>query len=116
VAEACLVVRAVVPEADRAAFDEWYHKEHLPDAVKAFSARSAWRGWSGTEPSVHCAYYRFESRERLEAILKGPEIAALIAEFDRCWGERVTRTRDVLVIADEIKDQAPSEFVKETAP
>ena len=27
--------------------------------------------------------------------------AALIAEFDRCWAGRVTRTRDVLAVADE---------------
>jgi hypothetical protein len=115
-AAACLVVRAVVPVADRASFDDWYHIEHLPDAVKAFAACSAWRGWSRSEPSVHCAYYRFESLERLDAILNGPEIAALIAEFDRCWHGRVTRTRDVLVIADEIGNLAPDDVVKETGP
>ena len=100
---AWLVVRAVVADAtDRAAFDEWYHREHLPDAVKAFAVRAAWRGWSRADPSVHCAYYRFESLERVDAIMAGPEILALIAEFDRCWSGRVTRTRDVLVVADDL--------------
>jgi hypothetical protein len=100
---AWLVVRAVVADPDdRAAFDTWYHQEHLPDATKAFSASAAWRGWSSTEPSTHCAYYRFESLDQLDAVMTGPAIKALIAEFDRCWLGRVTRTREVLSVAEEI--------------
>ena len=53
---AYLVVRAVVAEADRRDFDAWYRNEHLPDALKAFNAQSAWRAWSRTDPSVHYAY------------------------------------------------------------
>lgn len=103
---AWLVVRAVVANpADRAAFDEWYRREHLPDAVKAFSARAAWRGWSTTDPSVHCAYYRFESLDRLNAVMTGPEITDLIGEFDRHWDGRVTRTREVLSVADEMRER-----------
>ena len=76
-ADAWLVVRAVVANpADRAAFDEWYRREHLPDAVKAFSARAAWRAWSTIDPSVHCAYYRFESLDRLNAVTTGPVISS----------------------------------------
>jgi len=39
-------VRAVVANPpDRTGFDRWYHDyEHLPDAMKAFSAQAAWRG------------------------------------------------------------------------
>jgi hypothetical protein len=102
-AGAWLVVRAVVADpADRAAFDQWYRVEHLPDAVKAFSARSAWRGWSATDPSIHFAHYRFDSLDVLGSVMAGPEIANLIAEFDRCWHGRVTRTREILAVADEI--------------
>jgi hypothetical protein len=105
-AGAWLVVRAVVADSgDRAAFDEWYRREHLPDAVKAFSAQAAWRGWSKTDPSVHCAYYRFGSLDRLETVMTGAAIAALIAEFDRCWNGRVTRSRDVIAVADETGEQ-----------
>jgi hypothetical protein len=101
-ADAWFVVRAVVADPeDRAAFDEWYRREHLPDALKAFSARAAWRGWSKTDPSVHCAYYRFESLDRLTAATTGPAIAGLISEFDRCWNGRVTRSREVLAVADD---------------
>ena len=51
---AWFVVRATVAdEADRAAFDQWYRAEHLPDAMKAFDVQTAWRGWSQTDPAVH---------------------------------------------------------------
>jgi len=99
---AWLVVRAVVADPDdRVAFDTWYRHEHLPDAMKAFSAKAAWRGWSATDPSIHCAYYRFGSLDQLDSVMNGPAIKTLIAEFDRCWLGRVTRTREVLAVADE---------------
>jgi hypothetical protein len=101
---AFLVVRAVVPdERDRPGFDIWYRKEHLPDAVKAFKALSAMRAWSVEDPSVHMAFYRFDTLEAVQAVSKSPEIKVLIAEFDRVWDTRVTRTRDILVVADEMK-------------
>jgi hypothetical protein len=101
---AYLIVRAVVAEpADRPAFDHWYRTEHLPDAVKAFNASSGMRGWSTTDPSVHTAWYRFDTLEQVQAISNSPQIATLVAEFDRAWGTRVTRTRDIITIADELK-------------
>jgi hypothetical protein len=103
VAGAWLVVRAtVVDAADRARFDAWYREEHLPDAVKAFGVRAAWRGWSQQEPAVHCAHYRFGSLAALDAVMNGPVIRELIAEFDRVWGTRVVRTREVFEIADAV--------------
>jgi hypothetical protein len=101
---AWLVVRAVVPDTtDRADFDRWYSAEHLPDALRAFTARAAWRGWSHSEPAVHCACYRFDSVAAAQAATSGATIEALIAEFDRCWGSRVTRTREILDVADELE-------------
>ena len=97
---AYLVVRAVVAEADRRDFDQWYRSEHLPDAVKAFAAQRGWRGWSRTDPSVHYAFYQFADVAAVEAINSSPEIRTLIAEFDRRWGTRVTRTREIIEIAD----------------
>jgi hypothetical protein len=107
---AYLVVRAVVADpADRAAFDHWYRTEHLPDALKAFNARSAMRGWSTQDPSVHTAFYRFDSVEAANAIGGSSAIKALIAEFDRCWGPRVIRGRDIMTIADELQGMKPNE-------
>jgi hypothetical protein len=101
---AWLVVRAVVSDpADRAEFDIWYRTEHLPDALRAFAARSAWRGWSRNDPAVHCAFYRFDSVAAANAATSGETINALVREFDRCWGARVTRTREILDVADELE-------------
>ena len=97
---AYLVVRAVVAEADRPAFDQWYRTQHLPDAIKAFAAQEGWRGWSRTDPSVHYAFYRFPDAAAAEAISSSPTIRTLIAEFDARWGKRVTRTREIIEIAD----------------
>jgi hypothetical protein len=100
--KAYLVVRAVVPEADRRDFDQWYRTEHLPDALKAFAAVRAWRGWSRTDPSLHFAFYQFADLAAAEAIGSSPAIRTLIAEFDTRWGTRVTRTREIIEVADEI--------------
>jgi hypothetical protein len=100
---AYLVVRAVVADPDdRARFDHWYRTEHLPDALKALNARSAMRGWSVADPSVHTAYYQFDTVADVEAISGGSAIKALIAEFDRVWGPRVVRTRDIFRVEDEL--------------
>jgi len=100
--QAYLVVRAVVAEADRRDFDHWYRTEHLPDALKAFDALGAWRGWSRTDPSLHFAYYRFANVAAVEAINDSPAIRTLIAEFDARWGTRVTRSREIIEVADEL--------------
>jgi hypothetical protein len=98
---AVFVVRATVADASkRKAFDEWYQREHLPDAVKAFGARKAWRFWSVSDPSVHQASYEFADQAALERGTSGDKLKALVAEFDRCWPD-VTRTREVFVLAEE---------------
>ena len=94
---AFLIVRAEVGKGeDRDAFDRWYEKEHLPDAAKAFSALSAWRGWSEVDANVHYAFYEFPDLARAKAIADSDAIKALIAEFDATWQGRVTRTRDIV--------------------
>lgn len=97
---AYLVVRAVVAEADRRDFDTWYRTEHLPDAIKAFAARRGWRAWSRTDPSLHYAFYEFADVAAAEAITSSPAIRSLVAEFDRRWGTRVTRTREIIDVAE----------------
>lgn len=94
---AYLMVRAeVVDGADREAFDRWYEAEHLPEAQAAFGARSAWRGWSDVESLIHYAFYEFDSLEGARSLLESQAIRRSIAEFDRVWGTRVTRSRDIV--------------------
>ncbi len=101
---AYLVVRAVVADpGDRAAFDRWYETEHLPDAVAAFHARRAWRCWNRTDPAVHLAFYEFATLADAEALAGSAPLQALVAEFDRVWAGRVSRTREILELVGEIR-------------
>lgn len=83
-------------------FDRWYQHEHLPDAAKAFTAKRAFRAWSELDPSVHYAFYEFDDITGARAIQGSDELKRLVAEFDRCWGQKVTRSRDVVEVVDTI--------------
>lgn len=98
---AYFVVRATVADpAKRQAFDAWYSREHLPDAVKSFGAEKAWRFWSLTDPSLHQATYQFADKAALERATDGEHMKRLVADFNRDWPD-VTRTRELLVLAEE---------------
>ena len=99
---AYLIVEAEVEEESREAFDLWYDNEHLPDAIKAFEAEGAERGWSDVTPGVHIALYKFPNLERARAIASSEAIKTLIAEFDRLWDGKVTRTREVIEIKQKL--------------
>ncbi len=94
---AYLIVRAEVSESDRDAFDRWYAEEHLPDAKAAFNVTKAFRGWS--DSGAHFAFYAFPDLAAAEKATGSEAIAALIAEFDRVWQNRVVRTRQVVDVA-----------------
>jgi len=99
---AYFMVRAQVDAKVKKEFDRWYQDEHLPDALKAFKARRAWRGWSEADPNVHLAVYEFDDVARARAIPGSDVIKPLIAEFDRRWGDKVTRSRDLVEVAQRI--------------
>jgi hypothetical protein len=100
--KAYLAVRAKVPEADRAQFDHWYATDHLSWALRVFEARRAWRCWSRTDPALHIAFYEFDSVEAAQATQTSEATKALVADFDRVWGGRVPRRREVLEMVQEI--------------
>jgi hypothetical protein len=101
-AKTYLMVRAILADAaDRPRFDRWYETEHLPEAVVAFGALRGWRCWSRTDLMVHYAFYEFADAAKAEGIQGSPGMTASIAEFDRVWGRRVTRTRIVMELAGE---------------
>jgi len=98
---AYFVVRATVTDpARRVAFDQWYSKEHMPDATKAFGARKAWRYWSVSDPALHQASYEFADQAALERAMNGDDMKRLAADFNRDW-PGITRTREILVLAEE---------------
>ncbi len=94
---ACFIVRARVVDADvKDAFDRWYQDEHLMDAHKAFKSRRAWRGWSEVDANVHIAVYEFDDVTAARAIPDSDALKRLGIEFDRNWGDRVTRSREIV--------------------
>lgn len=93
---ACLIVRAEVNESVRDAFDAWYQNEHLPDAVEAFGAARAWRGWSAVDDHVHIAFYEFTDLAQVNSVMESDALKRMIEEFDRHWHGKVTRTREVV--------------------
>ena len=101
-AQAHLIVRSKLEKlADRQAFDDWYRVERLRDAVKGFHALKGWTSWSRTNPLVHFAVYEFASTDAAEAALDSLAFVGLVAEFDRVWGTRVSRTREIFETAGE---------------
>jgi hypothetical protein len=104
-AKSCLVVRAEVPDlADRAPFDHWYATDHLPWAIRVFGARRGWRCWSRTDPAVHYAFYEFaDVDEALRVATDSDKNAPLVADFDRVWGNRAPRQREILEIVQQME-------------
>ncbi len=100
---AYLIVRAVVPEADRAKFDQWYQNVHLPQALAVFDAVNAWRGWSHDDPSVHFAFYEFPSLAEARAIVDSEAMKNMRVDFDRNWQNRISRSREFVEIAQNIQ-------------
>ena len=95
------VVRATVPDAGkRAAFDDWYRREHLPQAMDAFGAEKSWRCWSESDPSVHQATYQFADRAALDRAVNSGRMQQLVADFDRDW-PGIVRTREIFRLAEE---------------
>ena len=96
------IVRATVPDpTKRAAFDDWYRTEHLPDAVKSFGAQKAWRFWSESDPAVHQAIYQFADRAALERGTAPETMKRLVADFDKAW-PGIPRSREIMTLVEEL--------------
>ena len=67
-----------------------------------FQAVRAWRGWSEVDPSIHYAFYEFPDLSAAQVVLDSDTLKGLIAEFDRVWGTRVPRTREVVAARQTI--------------
>jgi hypothetical protein len=97
------IVRAVVSDpALRDKFDRWYATDHLARALAGFKAQKCWRGWSTVEAGVHYAVYQFADMAQLDAALASEAFRALVADFDRNFPAGVTRTRDIVPVAEEL--------------
>ena len=79
----------------------------LPDAVAAFHPIRAWRGRSELDPMIHIAFYEYAEVANVEAVLKSDALKALTGEYDRMWGTRVPRSREVVVSTQMLTGQLP---------
>ncbi len=93
---AYLIVRAEVEPSVKDQFDIWYQNEHLPDALKAFNALSAKRGWSSVDANVHVAFYEFPDMATADALLNSDIMKGFIKEFDRHWEGKIKRSRELV--------------------
>ncbi len=99
---AFFVVRATVSDpARREAFDSLVFARTSAGCDEVVRRVKAWRYWSATDPSLHHAMYQFADKAALERAIEGPELKRLVADFNRDWPD-VTRTREVLVLAEEL--------------
>ncbi|MBC8241423.1 MAG: hypothetical protein H8E30_13245 [Alphaproteobacteria bacterium] len=99
---AYLIVRAEVDPSVKSQFDTWYQNEHLPDALKAFHAVSAKRGWSSVDANVHVAFYEFPDLEAANTLINSDIMKGFIKEFDRHWAGKVVRTRELVAFSQKI--------------
>lgn len=75
-------------------FNDWYQREHIPDARRLLQGvRKVTRWRSLTTPNQVTTVYEFESADEVHAALNGDGIKTLIAEFDRLWSGKVERDR-----------------------
>ena len=95
------IVRAVVAPQLRDKFDHWYAADHLPWACRVFKCESAWRGWSTMEDGVHYDVYRFDDKAACDRALGSDGFKDMIADFNKAWPEGVTRSRDIVTVAEE---------------
>jgi hypothetical protein len=90
------VVATLDSSVDRDDFEQWYDVVHVPQVISNLGAKTARRMWSLEQPTVHYAFYEFESTEFLITQLSSPEMLNLIREFDARWGDSVKRERTAM--------------------
>jgi len=101
---AYIIVRSNVPDIDIKNFDNWYETEHLDDALNGFSAVSASRGWSVDNPNSHIAIYEFQNLTDAKGILESNALKRLMDEFDLRWDGKIVRTREVVEVVQQLKN------------
>ena len=95
---AFVLVRSVVANPDdRKPFDQWYQTDHIPLVfAKIENVNRIWRFWSKSDPSIHYSLSEFADIGEFERAAGSEGFKYIVADYDRAWGARVTRTRDLL--------------------
>jgi hypothetical protein len=89
---AIFTVKSTIPAEKDAAFNEWYHREHIPDVLRYRGAVSArrYRAVMPEDRFQYLALYEFQDEPTLREFLASDHFAWLKKEFDTHFpdGER----------------------------
>lgn len=99
-----MVTSHVESPDDRVSFDRWYADDHMPSAKETLLAQRSWRAWNTDNPAIHYAFYEFSSIDDLHEAMASQGIRDLIAEYDSRWPNNVTRSREVLNVAQTLSE------------
>jgi len=75
------LITARVNPALWARFNDWYTREHMPDAVRRMGAREGMRLHDREEACVHVAIYRFDDAAVFDTVAFRTAMQALVAEY-----------------------------------
>ena len=89
-----IIVKSDTTLVDKKEFENWYANEHLSEAMKAFKAKNAKRGWI-KNTNFHLAIYEFENNKDAEKAINSKNLEILIKKFDKKWENKVQRTREL---------------------
>jgi antibiotic biosynthesis monooxygenase (ABM) superfamily enzyme len=98
-ATALFTVKTTITPQREEEFNEWYHREHIPDLLK-FKGVVGARRYKAIVPEdkfQYLAVYEFDTEETLQRFLTSDHFAWLRKEFDTHFGEASERQRAAYV-------------------
>ena len=98
---AYIIVTSDTSKVSKSEFNNWYEEEHLVEALNAFNAMGAKRGWINNS-KIHLAIYKFKNIMLAKKALKSKILENLIKQFDDRWNNKVYRTRELIETIQEI--------------
>ena len=96
-----IIVTSDTSKVSKSEFNNWYEEEHLVEALNAFNAMGAKRGWINNS-KIHLAIYKFKNIMLAKKALKSKILENLIKNFDDRWNKKVFRTRELIETIQEI--------------
>ena len=92
-AVALFVVRATITKAQEAAFETWYHAEHIPQVLQYNGAVSArrYKKLFGPDTYDYMVQYEFVSQAVFEVFMTSDHLKGLKAEYDKYFGKTSER-------------------------
>ncbi len=93
------VVKATITADREDAFNQWYNTEHCPQLLRYRGAVSARRYKTilGDDKYQYMTLYEFESEATFEEFQRSDQLAELISEYNRNFGEASERVRSAFV-------------------